>query len=162
MPKFYVLVEPKDVNARLAILDGKIVAHLPNYLELHEQAPANKDATKQVFAIIPETKDLHVQLDGGRKITYLWKGPKESRALLGDLVTVPILPVGAGAAEPTPAEIAKAAFAAFPEPVRLAGVIAAADPAMLTALPKTTAELPAWAAATLQQFSAPAAAGAAG
>ena len=157
MKKMFILVEPKDVNSKLAILDGKIVAHLPNYIELYVEQPENKDATKQVFAIYPADADIHVQQDGARKITYLWKGPKESRALLGDLVTVAILPVDAAGAGP--ADVAKAAFAAFPEPVRIAGVIAAADPNMIAALPKSTSELPAWAANTLQQFTAKAAAG---
>lgn len=151
MPLF-VIVSPEDINARLAIYGGKILVHFPNYFECYETLPENKDTNKQVFAVFPRPDDVHRQRDGGRTITYIWKGDKNSRSSLGELVTMPILPVDALGGVPTPGDVAKAAFADLPEPIRIAGVVAAASPEMLGALPAMSKDLAAWSAQTIEKF----------
>lgn len=151
MPLF-VVVAPEDINARLAVFGGKILVHFPNYFECHETLPENKDSTKQVFAVFPKAEDVHRQKDGPRIITYIWKGDKNSRSSIGELVTMPILPVDALGGVPLPGDVAKAAYADLPEPIRIAGVVAAASPEMLSALPALCQDLPAWSAKTIEQF----------
>jgi hypothetical protein len=151
MPLF-VIVSPEDINARLAIFGGKILVHFPNYFECFDRLPENKDSGKQVFAVFPKPEDVHRQSDGGRMITYIWKGDKNSRSSLGELVTMPILPVDALGGVPQAADVAKAAFADLPEPIRIAGVVAAASPEMISALPHLSKDLPAWSAQTIEKY----------
>lgn len=150
---FFIQVMPEQVNARLAILRGQILAHLPNYLVIFEKPPTSPNADLQVFAIDPASEDVNRVMDGGKEIIYLWKGSKSGRYNEVDLVSVPIYTVQTAMNVPkaTPADVARAALADFPEPVRLAGVIATVSDDMLKALPSNTSQLRAWAEHTLQQ-----------
>ncbi len=150
---YFIQVLPEQVNARMAILAGKVLAHLPNYLPLYDNPPTSLNSEHQVFAVYPKDDDVLRRMDGGVEKVYLWRGDKNRRDNELDLVSVPILPVDVarGIPAPTSADTARAAFAAFPEPVRLAGVIATVSPEMITALPKATADLKAWAESTLAQ-----------
>ncbi len=149
--KLYVVVLPEEVNARLAIFGGKVLAHLPNYFECSITKPENKDSSKQVFAIYPRDEDVKTFKDGGRTITCIWVGDKNSRQQANDLISVPITPVDFDA-RAMPSDVAKAALADYPEPVRLAAALSSASPELLSALPKLTIDLKAWADLTLEQY----------
>jgi hypothetical protein len=122
-------------------------------MPLYEAPPKSANGGHQVFAVFPKDEDVLRRLDGGVEKLYIWRGDKNRRDNELDLVTVPILPVDVamGIPKPTTTDVAKAAFADYAEPVRLAGVIMTVSAEMLNALPKTTAELKAWAESTLAQ-----------
>ncbi len=150
--RLFIVVMPEDVNSHLACYGGKILAHLPNYTECSVEMPVIKDNTKQVFAIFPTESDINRVDDGGKRKTYLWRGSKDSRHQAGELVSVEIQPVSMSQAAGTPVDVAKAALAEYPEPVRFAGVVAGASAELLSSLPGNTAQLKAWADQTLGKF----------
>ncbi len=151
---FYIQILPEQLNSKLAVLNGQILAHLPNYLPIFETVPPKSaNADLLVYAITPNEADIHRIMDGGKSITYLWRGAKSGRYNEQDLVSVPIFAIEAAnlGSKATSGEVARAAFADFPEPVRLAGVIATVSDDMLKALPERTSQLKAWAENTLLQ-----------
>lgn len=151
---YFVSILPEQLNSKLAVLNGKVLAHLPNYLEITDKVPPKSpNADQQVFAIDPAPADVHRVMDGGKEIIYLWRGSKSGRYNEVDLVSVPIMSVEVALNLPkaTPVDIARAALAEFPEPTRLAGVILSVSDDMLKALPSNTSQLKAWAESTLQQ-----------
>lgn len=169
----YITVRPEQVNGKLAAHGGRVLAHLPNYFPVSDVPPPKlTDASLQQFAIQVEPDQVNIVIDGGVRKVYLWKGPKNSRQFENDLVTVGILPLGTGVAGavPSPAEIAlktlpvdlvREAFNEFPEPVRLAALIASSDDALLSSLPTAPGQLKAWAEAQLRTYDEQMKAGAA-
>jgi hypothetical protein len=160
----YITVRTEQVNGKLAAHNGRLLVHLENYMEVSDTLPPKpKDATLQQYAIQVEADDVNIVMDGGVRKVYLWKGPKISRQF-PTLVSVGILPLGTGSASavPSPAAIAlktlpvdlvREAFNEFPEPVRLAAIINASDPGLLSSLPSATAQLATWADGVLKAYS---------
>ncbi len=159
---YFIQATPEQINGKMAVRDGKVLVHLTNYLTIFDVKPAKStDANIQVFAIFPSEDDVSRVMDGGKEKIYLWRGNKRGRDNEFDLVSVPILPVDVAMNVPqaTPADVARAAFADFPEPLRIAGVVMSVSPEMLAALPPLTNQLKAWAEQTMVQAAAGAAAG---
>lgn len=160
----YITVRTEQVNGKLAAHNGRLLVHLENYMEVSDTLPPKpKDATLQQFAIQVEADDVNVVMDGGVRKVYLWKGPKVSRQF-PTLVSVGILPLGTGSASavPSPAAIAlktlpadlvKEAFQEYPEPVRLAAIIAGSDPGLISSLPTGPGQLAPWAEQQLKAYS---------
>ena len=128
----FAVVSPSQVNTKLAVLDDKVVVHLPNYMPLHEQAIDPKDSSKSVFNVLVDQDQLdYVDSNGsGYRQPHLWVGPKGQRPRPQDLVTVEILPVGAAAP----------ALEALPKEVQLAVVILTQEPAALAKIEGLTAD----------------------
>ena len=159
---YFLQTTPEQINGRMAIQNGKVLVHLRNYITIHDQVPPKSmDATVQVFAIDPLEDDVNRVMDGGKEHIYLWRGNKRGRDNDADLVSVPILPVDVamGVPKASAGDVARAAFADFPEPIRIAGVLLTVSPEMLAALPANTSQLKAWAEQTMQQSVAETAAG---
>lgn len=151
---FFISILPEQLNSKLAVLNNKVLAHLPNYLEITDKVPPKSpNGDMQVFAIDPAPADIHRVMDGGKEIIYLWKGSKSGRYNEVDLVSVPIMSVELALSLPkaTPVDVARAALADFPEPTRLAGVLLSVSDDMLKALPPNTSQLKGWAESVLQQ-----------
>ncbi len=150
---YFIQVLPEQINAKMAILKGQVLAHLTNYMTIYDAPPTSLNADFQVFAIDPLPADVNRVMDGGKEKIYLWRGDKGGRYNEFDLVSVPILPVDVAMRIPKPmaVDVARSAFSDLPEPLRLAGVLLSLSDDMLKALPANTSQLKSWAENACQQ-----------
>lgn len=154
----FVTVRPEDINGHLAAHGGKLLIHLPNYFVTSLHQPKITDASLQVFKILVDPQDVNEYTDGGKPMTLIWRGDKRSRNMPHDLVSVEVLPVTAG--DPTaavtkalPVEVCKEAFSEYPDQVKIAAVVASADPELVATLPTAPGQLKAWADSQLEAYA---------
>jgi hypothetical protein len=156
----FITVRPEVINGHMAAYDGKLLVHLPNYFLVATTQPGKPaDGVSQVFAVHVDPNDVNEITDGGVLKTYIWRGGKSNRAQPHEMVSVEITAIGAagsGAAPPAgdPVEVAKAAFGEYPEPVRIAAVVANAPAELVGAIPSGPGQLKVWADSTLAQYVA--------
>ena len=165
----YIVVKPEEINGHMAAHGGKLLVHLPNYFITSPTLPPKPaDGSSQVFKILVETKDIYEVMDGGKKLTLIWRGVHGQRTNPQDLVSVEVLPVdttttaspAVALASALPTEVCKEAFAEYPDPVKIAAVIASVDPALLATLPTAAGQLKVWADSQLAAYQQNAAAAA--
>jgi hypothetical protein len=125
MKTYHLLYHPTQIDLRLVLQDGKVLAHLPNYIPVLPEEPVNTDGAMQLLTFRVPASLVHVVNDGGVNKHYLWAGDRGTRSNPNDLVRVEIAHVGAQAAVTSPAQAAQEVFLAMPDEVKLAAMVAA-------------------------------------
>jgi hypothetical protein len=139
----YVSLKPAEINSRLAAHEGRLLAILPNYLEVFDTPPKVTDGISQVFAIEVLDTEVQAQVDGPRTKILLWKGNQGARDNSADKLMVPIaslIALGGGteireASQEGQADALRAVFGSLPPEGQLAAVIRTVPPETLDGLP---------------------------
>jgi hypothetical protein len=154
----YVTVKPEEINGHMAAHGGRLLVHLPNYFIASNELVKPTDNSLQVFKVLVDPKDVNEFTDGGKKMVVIWRGDHKNRNNPMDLVSVEVLPVNVGDAHAAvekalPTEVCKEAFAEYPDQVKIAAVLASADPALIATLPTAPGQLKAWAESQLESYT---------
>ena len=164
MKTLYITFLPTQIDLRLSIQDGKVLGHLPNYMRVYDEPPVFQDTAMQLLTFKVPESNLHIVRDAGVDQIHIWAGDRGTRSNPQDLVRIEIVQVYNAASVPPPApvpvdpvETAKIAFAGFPEDVRLAATLVAANAETLVSAGLSEAlSLPllTWANDVLTKFTA--------
>jgi hypothetical protein len=155
----FIVVKPEEINGHMAAHGGRLLVHLPNYfIASTELPPKPSDGNSQIFKVLVEPKDVNEFVDGGKKMTVIWRGDHRTRSNPQDLVSVEVLPVNVGdpaaaVAKALPTDVCKEAFAEYPDQVKIAAVISSADPALVATLPTAPGQLKVWADSQLEAYT---------
>jgi len=115
----YLTLKPQDV--RLALLDGRIVAIVDNYIEVFQVKPTITDGVTQVLHVEVPDDEVTAQQDGESQRLILWKGDPSSRSRPQDKLTLPVSSlITLGGEGPSQIALANQAFGGLPDEIKLA------------------------------------------
>jgi hypothetical protein len=142
----YACLKPHEINSCLAAHDGRLLAILPNYLEVFDTPPKVTDGVSQVFAIEVKDEEVQAQQDGSRTKIMLWKGNQAARDNRADKLMCPVaslIALGGSteiheAAQEGQADTLRAVFGSLPPEGQLAAVLRTVPPEVIDALPGMT------------------------
>jgi hypothetical protein len=154
MKTYFLLYQPTNLDLRLALQDGKVLGHLPNYTRVFTDKPVNTDGAIQLLAFKAPDSVVHTVRDDGIDKVYVWAGDRGTRSNPQDLVRVEIAHMGAEAGVTSATQTAKDVFASMPDEVKLAAVLSAVPRELVEAVfGPTSGQGITWAEGVLQSYT---------